>query len=164
MNRALGLRVMVLAGSLACGRGPGTLQGLVEGRNFDVRQARLEHEPRRLFVTAQDQETACTQGLKSGTVIQLVFALPDAGLPQPGTYAISQANPVRIGTDASCAVSRVVRAEAGEVEVVEVREATRSTGLEVDLRVNLTFAGEGVEGSIHATTCASSGAAYCDAN
>ncbi|MDP1823354.1 MAG: hypothetical protein Q8L48_08935 [Archangium sp.] len=146
----------------ACGRGPGTLHGTEESP-FDLRQTRLWREQRRLVIDAQDKETTCGQKLKTGTTIQLVFSLPDGGLPHPGRYAISDVRPVRLVTDTSCAVSQSVAAEAGEVEVVEVREAVRSMGPEVDLRVNLTFAGAVVQGSLHATTCAFS-AAYCDAN
>lgn len=161
----------------ACGRGPGTLQGLVDRKPFDLRQARLTI-PRgeaRFVIEAQDQETTCGQKVKLGSIVTLALEVPaNQPLPQGVKYPLSEGPGLRVpgvvvqrvATDTLCNITRTVAADAADVELVEVRTDDAARAVEADLRVTLTFGDEVLTGSVHATTdtCTASAPFFCDAN
>lgn len=152
----------------AC-RGPGSLQGTVEGRPFEVRQARLIREEHRLIINAQDQLTECAQRVKRGRVVRLVLEFEGDALPSPGMYELADAGSPgvtveRLSTNDACAIDQVVRATAAKVELVEVRVEPRSLAVETDFRLHLTFFDDVLDGSLRATLCGGNFTGYCDSN
>lgn len=165
--RSAGLGAMgVVVLLAACGRGPGTLQGSLEGRPFELKQARASLGAHQLIVVAGDQLTECAQRTKSGRLLELRLNFPTTDLPAPGVYPLVDAGPgavvVRQTTNDLCNPDRTVSAGAAEVELVELRGAGTAE-LEADLRVRVTFREGVLEGSLHATSCTANSAPFCEA-
>ncbi len=176
MDRAWAAGVVVLLVA-ACGRGPGTLAGPVEGLPFQLLQATwtIDQRSHEAVITAQDQQTSCGQRVKRGRIVALYLDYSlELPLPGQGTYPLSSGRgrqrPGVVGNrvivDENCVGVGGLWAEQAEVEVVEVRSDPGTGGVEADLRVSLTFGGELLQGTLHATqqACPPNIMPFCDAN